>query len=208
MVETVLGILSGFVINTIQALGYFGIFFCMVIESANIPLPSEIIMPFSGYLANQGTFTLWGVALSGALGNMAGSMLSYGLGAYGGRPFLEKYGKYLLISAKDLAWADRWFEKYGDKATFIARMLPMVRTFISLPAGIARMNFLKFSLYSFLGSLPWCFGLAYIGFKFGENWNALRPYFHQFDLVIGLILLAGLGYFIYSHLKNRKEIGK
>lgn len=208
MVVTILGILSSFVINTIEALGYFGIFFCMVIESANIPLPSEIIMPFSGYLANQGTFTLWGVALAGALGNMAGSMLSYGLGAYGGRPFLEKYGKYLLISTKDLAWADRWFEKYGDKATFIARMLPVVRTFISLPAGIARMNFLKFSIYSFLGSLPWCFGLAYVGFKFGENWNALKPYFHQFDLVIGLILVAGLGYFIYSHLKNRKESSK
>lgn len=203
MIESILGALSHFVIKTIEAFGYFGIFFCMVVESANIPLPSEIIMPFSGYLASQGTFTLWGVALAGALGNMVGSMLSYGLGAYGGRPFLEKYGKYLLISAKDLSWADHWFDKYGDKATFIARMLPVVRTFISLPAGIARMNFFKFTLYSFLGSLPWCFGLAYVGLKFGENWEALRGYFHYLDILIILALLLGIAYFVWHHLDLR-----
>jgi len=172
----------------------------MAIESMCIPLPSEIIMPFSGFLVSQDRFTLIGIAIAGSIGSVLGSLIAYGVGIYGGRSFIEKYGKYVLISHHDLNIADRFFNKYGNVAVFFSRMLPVVRTFISLPAGIARMNFSRFILYTFLGSLPWCFGLGYLGIKLGDNWDTLGVYFRKFDVIIGILLLLGIIWFVRRHI--------
>src|SRR5438128_2286774 len=163
MIGRIIEIVSAFIVATISALGYSGIVLLMAIESACIPLPSEIIMPFSGYLVYTGRFNLIAVAVAGAFGCVFGSLAAYWMGMYGGRPFIEKYGRYLLISRHDLDLADRWFARYGPLIVFAARLLPAVRTFIAFPAGIARMNLWRFSVYTFAGSLPWCLGLAYIG---------------------------------------------
>ena len=169
-----------------------GIVLLMAIESACIPLPSEIIMPFSGYLVFTGEMQLWLVALAGAVGCVLGSLLAYWLGAVGGRPLVEKYGRYVLISHHDLDLADRWFQRHGDITIFIGRLLPVVRTFIAFPAGVARMPLWRFNLYTFVGSFIWCWGLAWIGKQLGQNWNTLGVYFHRFDALIGVILLAGV----------------
>ncbi|MFQ5818211.1 MAG: DedA family protein, partial [Terriglobia bacterium] len=182
---------------------YLGIVLLMAIESACIPLPSEIIMPFAGYLVTTGRFQLWWVGVAGAVGCNVGSIVAYAVGSYGGRPWLERYGRYVLISPRDLAWADRWFTRYGEATVFFARLLPVIRTFIALPAGIARMNFWRFNLYTFLGSLPWCLGLAYVGLKFGEQWESIRVYFHKFDTLIGIVLVAGVVWFVWSHWPRR-----
>jgi membrane protein DedA with SNARE-associated domain len=208
MIEKIISILATFIIASISTFGYFGVALMMAIESACIPLPSEIIMPFSGYLVSTGEFTLWGVALAGAVGCVIGSVLAYGVGYYGGRSMAEKYGKYVLVTHHDLDIADNFFKKYGNAAVFFSRMLPVVRTFISLPAGIARMNFWQFVVYTFLGSLPFCYLLAYIGKKLGDNWNTLGVYFHKFDIVIGILILAGVIWFVRRHLniRNTAEI--
>jgi membrane protein DedA with SNARE-associated domain len=204
LIETILTVLSRFVIHTISTFGYVGILLTMAIESACIPLPSEIIMPFSGYLVSTGQFTMLGVTLAGAIGNLVGSVVAYYAGIWGGRPFVERYGPYMLISHKDLDTADRWFAKYGEAAVFFSRMLPVVRTFISLPAGIARMNFPRFVVFTFIGALPWCYLLAYIGLKMGERWDQLRDYFHQFDIVIGFGIAVVVAYFLWSHWPRRQ----
>jgi membrane protein DedA with SNARE-associated domain len=132
-----------------------------------------------------------------------GSIVAYYVGAYGGRPLLAKYGRYILLSQKDLDWADRWFQRYGEATVFFSRLLPVIRTFIALPAGIARMDFWRFNLYTFAGSLPWCLGWAYAGMKMGEHWPRLRFYFEKLDLVIGAVLLVAIYYYVRSHLRNR-----
>lgn len=198
-IEAIISELSRFVIACISKFGYAGILMTMAIESACIPLPSEIIMPFSGYLVSTGEFTMLVVTLAGAVGNVVGSIAAYYAGIFGGRSFVERYGPYFLVSHRDLDTADRWFQKYGEAAVFFSRMLPVVRTFISLPAGIARMNFPRFVVFTFLGALPWCYLLAYVGVKMGERWEDLRQYFHQFDIVIGLALAAVLAFFVWSH---------
>ena len=203
LIESIIAVLSRFIIDMISTFGYTGILVTMAIESACIPLPSEIIMPFSGYLVTTGQFSMLGVTLAGALGNVLGSIIAYYAGVWGGRPFVERYGPYVLVSHKDLDRADRWFARYGEAAVFFSRMLPVVRTFISLPAGIAHMNFPRFILFTFLGALPWCYVLAYVGLKMGEEWQRLRDYFHQFDLVIGLGLAVAVGYFLWSHWPKR-----
>jgi len=175
----------------------------MDIESACIPLPSEIIAPFSGYLVFTGRFNIYLVALAGGVGSTIGSWVIYEIGKFGGRPLVEKYGKYILISHHDLNLADKFFAKYDNLSTFIGRLLPVVRTFISLPAGIARMPRGRFHVYTFLGSWPWCFGLAWLGMKLGEHWRELGKYFHQLDLVIGIALAAGIIWFVWSHWQNR-----
>jgi membrane protein DedA with SNARE-associated domain len=205
MVTKIIEILAHFIIETISASGYLGIVILMGIESACIPLPSEIIMPFSGYLVFRGDFDLIRVGLAGAFGCVVGSVCAYFLGVYGGRPLVERYGKYVLISHRDLDLADRWFERYGDWAIFFSRLLPVVRTFISFPAGVARMNFQRFVIYTFFGSFPWCLGLAYIGMKMGKNWDTLGDYFHQFDAVIGVAIALGVAYYVWHHLKGRKK---
>ena len=204
IIEAIIGELSRFVIACISRFGYVGILFTMAVESACIPLPSEIIMPFSGYLVLSGQFTMLGVTLAGAVGNVVGSIAAYYAGVWGGRPFVERYGPYFLVSHRDLDIADRWFLKYGEAAVFFSRMLPVVRTFISLPAGVARMNFPRFVLFTFLGALPWCYLLAYIGLKMGERWEELRDYFHRFDIVIGVILAIIIGLFVWSHWPKRR----
>jgi membrane protein DedA with SNARE-associated domain len=204
LVEAIITEISRFVVSMISTFGYTGIFLTMAIESACIPLPSEIIMPFAGYLVTTGQFTMLGVTLAGAIGNVAGSIVAYYAGVWGGRPFVERYGPFMLVSRKDIEMADRWFAKYGEAAVFFGRMLPIVRTFISLPAGIAGVNIYRFILFTFLGALPWCYLLAYVGVKMGEHWEQLRDYFRQFDIVIGVGLALAIGYFVWSHWPRRQ----
>ncbi len=205
LIEQIVTELSRFIVAAIARFGYAGILITMAIESACIPLPSEIIMPFSGYLVSTGQFSMWGVTLAGAVGNVIGSVVAYYAGVWGGRPFVERYGLYLLVSRRDLELADRWFAKYGEAAVLISRMLPVVRTFISLPAGIARMHFPRFVIFSFVGAVPWCYMLAYIGLKTGERWDQFREYFHQLDLVIGVLLVMAVAYFLWSHWPRRRQ---
>lgn len=204
MIAEIIAFLAGFVIWGIELFGYTGVALMMAIESACIPLPSEIIMPFSGYLVSTGIFSLWGVSLAGAIGCVIGSVVAYWIGYYGGRPAAEKYGKYVLVTRHDLDIADNFFTKYGSVAVFFSRLLPVVRTFISLPAGIAKMNFPKFVAYTFFGSWPFCYVLAYAGKKLGDNWNTLGIYFHKFDLAIGILIIVGIIWFIRRHLNLRK----
>lgn len=203
MIATILSYLAQFVIAVISTLGYPGVALLMAIESACTPLPSEIILPFSGYLAFQGHFTLLGVATAGAIGCNIGSIGGYYLGMYGGRPLLLRYGRYVLISRREIDLADRWFSRYGEATIFFSRLLPMVRTYISFPAGVAGMDFWKFNLYTFLGSWPWCYGLAYAGYRLGERWPELDVYFREFDFLIGIFILAGIAAYIWLHKKQR-----
>jgi membrane protein DedA with SNARE-associated domain len=206
MIAKIIEILSVFIISVISASGYAGIVLLMAIESACIPLPSEVIMPFSGYLVYTGRFNLFWVATMGALGCNLGSLVAYYVGYHGGRPLVEKYGSYIFLSEKELHWADRFFEKWGDWAVFISRLLPVVRTFIALPAGIAKMNQIRFHIFTFVGSWPWCFMLAWIGMRLGEQWNKdprLKEWFHRFDAVILGIILIGAIWFVWSHWKHR-----
>ena len=207
MIAKIISILSGFIVATISAMGYSGIVLLMAIESACIPLPSEIIMPFSGYLVSRGEMTLWGVSIAGAFGCVVGSLVAYWAGMYGGRPFIERYGRYILLSRHDLDIADRWFAKYGEIIVFVSRLLPAIRTFIAFPAGVARMNLTRFCLYTFAGSLPWCLGLAYVGQKLGEQWDkddTLKTWFHRFDFLIGIVGALAVGWWIWRHIKHSR----
>lgn len=203
MTERILAVVFVFIKAVIAATGYGGIAFLMAIESACIPLPSELIMPFAGYLVFEGKMSLLWAATAGAIGCNLGSLVAYEIGCYGGRPLVERYGRWILLTRRELDWADRFFQRWGDAAVFIARLLPVIRTFIALPAGIARMSRLRFHVYTFLGSWPWCFGLAWLGLKLGANWRQLGKYFHQFDAVIGVLLVLGISYFVWTHWQNR-----
>jgi len=202
MVTRILEALASFVIYVISQMGLPGIVFLMAIESACIPLPSEVIMPFSGYLVFLGKYSLWSVGLAGAVGCVVGSIPAYYLGMYGGRPLIERYGKYILMSRHDLDMADRWFDRHGEATVFFARLLPIIRTFIAFPAGVARMEMKRFIGYTFAGSLPWCLGLAYIGMVLGAKWPILREYFHKFDLLIGAAIVAGIVWYVRRHFRN------
>ena len=203
MTEKILAILFVFIKSIIGATGYAGIAILMGIESACIPLPSELIMPFAGYLVFEGSMNLFWVATAGAIGCNLGSLVAYEVGHYGGRPLVERYGRWILMGRRELDWADRFFARWGHAAVFVARLLPVIRTFIALPAGIARMPRAKFHIYTFLGSWPWCFVLAYAGLKLGANWRSIGKYFHQMDAVIGVLLVAGLVWFVWSHWQHR-----
>jgi len=203
MTEKILAALFLFIKSLIATSGYGGIVILMAIESACIPLPSELIMPFAGYLVHEGGMKLLWVATAGAIGCNVGSLIAYEIGYYGGRPLVERYGRWILMGRRELDWADRFFARWGYLAVFIARMLPVVRTFVALPAGIARMPRLRFHVYTFLGSWPWCFGLAWLGMKLGENWRVIGKYLHKFDAVILVVLVVGLAWFIWSHWQNR-----
>jgi len=203
MTEKILAVLFVFIKALISTTGYAGITLLMAIESACIPLPSELIMPFAGYLVYTGLFKLTLAATAGALGCNLGSLVAYEIGCYGGRPLVERYGRWILMGQRELDWADRFFARWGDWAVFFARLMPVIRTFIALPAGIARMPRVRFHIYTFLGSWPWCFGLAYLGMKLGENWRELGKYFHKFDAVIGVALVAAAAWFVWSHWQNR-----
>jgi membrane protein DedA with SNARE-associated domain len=208
LVARIIEILSGFIIAVISTLGYMGIVLLMAIESACIPLPSEVIMPFSGYLVYAGRFNLWLVALAGALGCVVGSLVAYWVGMYGGRPLIEKYGRFILLSRHDLDLADRWFSRYGEIIVCVSRLLPVIRTFIAFPAGVARMNLKRFVAYTFLGSFPWCLGLAYVGQVLGKEWDkndTLKSWFHRFDFVIGIIGVLFIAWWIWRHIRNSRK---
>jgi membrane protein DedA with SNARE-associated domain len=220
MTEAILGALGQFVQNMFMFFGPMGlgVVFAMAIESACIPLPSEIIMPFAGYLVVTGFFkfggeqaTIFWLGMTGALGCLAGSVAAYVVGKWGGRPFLDKYGKYVLISKHDLDLADRFFNKYGEAAIFTSRLLPVIRTFISLPAGIAKMRFVRFCFYSMLGSIPWCWALTWIGWKVGQHAADLNMYkenlkhslgkwLHVVDAAIVLLIIAAIVWYVMRHL--------
>ncbi|MFM7481530.1 MAG: DedA family protein [Candidatus Methylopumilus sp.] len=202
MLEKLIGLLAVWIMSVISSMGYGGIVLLMAIESACIPLPSEIIMPFAGYLVYKSQMVLWIVAFMGALGCVLGSIPAYYIGKTGGRNLAEKYGRFVLISKKDLKMADDWFKNYGEIIIFIGRLLPAVRTFIALPAGIARMNMTKFIIYTFVGSFIWCWTLAYIGMVFGEQWDTLKFYFHKFHYVIAAGTAIFIAWYIRRHFQN------
>jgi membrane protein DedA with SNARE-associated domain len=206
MTKKIIAALAKMTITVISSTGYLGVVGLMAIESACIPLPSEIIMPFAGYLVYTGRFSLFWVATAGALGCNLGSVIAYEIGYYGGRPLVARYGSRIWISRRDLEMADRFFLKFGSAAVFLGRLLPVVRTFIALPAGVSRMPRLRFHLYTFAGSWPWCFALAWVGMKLGQQWDSdprLKLWLHRLDAVIVVLLAAGLLWFLRSHWKNR-----
>jgi len=186
--------LIDFITSTISGLGYGGIFLLMVAESALIPIPSEVIMPFSGYLVSTGEFNVVYVVLAGSVGNLAGSLIAYYAGSLLGREFILRYGKYVLLRKSHLELTETYFKKYGDRSIFIGRLLPAVRTYISLPAGLARMNMRKFIVYTLIGSIIWNSGLTYIGIKLGRNWETMLEYSDYIDIavVIGVIVVIVL----------------
>ncbi len=197
--------LFDWITNWYTTTGYVGIILAMALESCCIPLPSEIVMPLAGFFVFKGNFTLPGVAIAGAVGCVFGSAVAYAIGAAGGRPLLLKYGKFILISKSDSDRADRWFAHYGAPVAFFSRLLPVVRTYISLPAGIARMNFWKFIVFTLLGSLPWTLLLAYIGYRLGDkiqNASQLTTVFHGLDIVILVVVVALLALYVYRHVQK------
>jgi membrane protein DedA with SNARE-associated domain len=208
MIEKIISQLAGIVIAVISKSGYAGVVLLMGIESACIPLPSEIIMPFAGYLVHTGRFQLLWAATAGALGCNLGSVIAYEIGCYGGRPLVEKYGRYFWLNRHDLDLAERFFDRFGSAAVFIGRLLPVIRTFIALPAGLAKMPRFRFHLYTFLGSWPWCFALAWVGMKLGEQWETdprLKQWLHRLDLLIVIALLGAGIWFVRSHWRNRMQ---
>ncbi len=190
MISLILGAVSNFILLIIEKTGYFGVAVLMTLESAGIPIPSEIVMPFSGYLVSGGRFSIWLVAFFATLGNVIGSLILYFIGCYGGRKFVVKYGRFFLMSENEVNLADEWFKKYGSFTIFFSRLAPIARTYISLPAGMARMNLPKFIFYTFFGSAPWNLALAVIGFVLGKNWETLGTYFHKFDYLTHLKFLS------------------
>jgi membrane protein DedA with SNARE-associated domain len=196
----ILGNLTNFIIQTISNSGYVGIFFLMVAESALIPIPSEVIMPFSGYLVSTGKFNVILVIIAGSIGNLVGALIAYFVGAYLGRGFVLKYGKYVLLRKSHLELAESYFKKYGDRSTFISRLLPAIRTYVSLPAGVAKMNLKKFVVFTLVGSIIWNTALTYIGIKLGEEWNSIRKYSDYFDVVVVIVVIVA----IIAYWKKRK----
>ncbi len=192
------------------AFGYAGVVLAMAIESAAIPLPSELILPFAGWMVSRGLtepvsaapWSYWGAVVAGVLGNTLGSVLSYYVGRLGGRPLLERYGRYVLISAHDLEVADRWFARWGEATVFFSRMLPIVRTFISVPAGVARMPVWRFLAFSVLGAVPWAMVLVWGGMVLGDNWLQVKSALRGLDYVIVAALAAAVGLFIWRHARR------
>lgn len=202
MVELISRI-SEWALEIINSTGYFGIFVLSVLESAAIPIPSEVVIPFSGFLVASGKFSIWGVVIVSTFANLVGSLVLFFIGRSGGRWVLENYGKYIFVHKKDLDIADRWFIKHGNVAVFWGRMLPVVRTFISLPAGVAKMNFGRFAVFTFLGALPWNLLLVLIGLKAGENWNILHDYFRKADIFIVLFIVFLVVWYVWRHIKKK-----
>ena len=208
MIEKILATLATFAIWVISSGGYLGIAALMAIESACIPLPSEIIMPFAGYLVSTGQFNLYLAATAGAIGCNIGSVVAYEVGKHGGRPFVERYGKYLLIGPDEIDKADRFFERFSPAAVLIGRLLPVIRTFIAFPAGVSRMRYVPFHVYTFIGSWPFCFALTWLGMTLGEKWDSdprVRAAFHSADLVIGAALVALIALYIWHRVNGIRK---
>ncbi|HKW77949.1 MAG TPA: DedA family protein [Candidatus Limnocylindria bacterium] len=210
MLEAIDAFVLPFIDSLYARLGYVGVVIAMTIESAAIPVPSELILPFAGWSVSRGViepltsspWSYWGAVVAGVLGNTAGSLLSYAIGALGGRPLVERYGRYVLISPHDLAVADRWFARYGEVTVFFSRMLPIVRTFISVPAGIARMPLWRFTLFSVLGAIPWVMLLVWGGMVLGDHWLDLKSSLKGLDYLVVLAIVAGVGVFVWRHVKR------
>ena len=193
-----------------ERFGYIGVVIAMTIESCAIPLPSELILPFAGWSVSRGLiepltsspWTYWGAVLAGVLGNTLGSLASYAIGAYGGRPLVERYGKYVLISAHDLELAERYFARFGEVTVFFSRMLPIVRTFISVPAGIARMPLWRFTLFSIIGTVPWVMLLVWGGIQLGDHWLELKQSLKGLDYLVAAAILAAVGFFVWRHVRH------
>lgn len=177
----------------------------MAAESCGIPAPSEVIMPFAGFLVWKGEMSFWIVVFLGTVGNLVGSLIAYYIGKIGGRPLIERFGKYIYMKQHDLDMADRWFAVHGNATVFVGRLLPVVRTYISFPAGIAKMNVAHFSLYTTLGALPWSILFTWLGFKAGEHWESIRARLHNFDVTIAVLLAIAIIWFIVSHIKRKRR---
>jgi membrane protein DedA with SNARE-associated domain len=208
MLDQVISALVSWIVEVISAAGYLGVVALMAIESACIPLPSEVIMPFAGYLVSTGQFSLVGAATMGALGCNVGSTVAYFVALKGGRLAFERWGGYVLVSPAELSRSEHFFARYGAVTVFIGRLLPVVRTFIAFPAGLARMPMLKFQIYTFLGSWSWCFGLAYVGYRLGARWNSdptFRELFHQFDALVVAVLVVGFAWLVWARWRERSR---
>lgn len=206
MSEKILALVFQFVTHVISAGGYAGIVALITLNSGGIPIPSEIILPFSGYLVYTGRFNLLLVALAGAVGCNIGSAIAYWIGARGGRPLVERYGNWILMSRHDLDRMTWFFTKYGSIAILVGRMMPVVQTFVAFPAGIARMPRLRFHLYTTIGSLIWYFCLAWAGLKLGQKWHTdprFEAAFHRFHLAVEILLLLAIVWFLWTHWRNR-----
>lgn len=202
--------LGNWITNSISTWGYFAVFFLMTLESALIPIPSEVTMPFAGFLAGIGKLSFWPLVLIGGLANLTGSLISYALGYWGQEKFIrhlvKKYGRYLLISYDEIETAERWFRQRGELIAFGSRLLPVVRTFISLPAGFSQMNVFKFSIYTFLGAFLWSMVLAYLGVILGDNWNILEVYFRKFDILIIIGGMSLVAFYIWYKMRKIKNV--
>jgi membrane protein DedA with SNARE-associated domain len=199
-------ILVNFIVEFIDKTGYSSVFVLMTLESMVAPVPSEAVMPFAGFLVNSGRFTFTGVIFFSTLGSIVGSMISYIIGYWGGRPIVERYGKYLLLDKKDLDLTERFFQKRGDITIFISRFIPIVRHLISIPAGIGKMNLVKFAIYTILGAGLWNAFLTYLGYQLKNNWTVVMKYSHVVDKVVLIILVLFVAYYIYKFYTNHKEV--
>lgn len=205
MFGEIISFLVNIVTQVITFTSYGGVFFLMLLESCGLPIPSEVIMPFTGFLVAGGGMNFWLAVLAGTFGNLFGSLLAYYIGFKGGRPLIEKYGKYMLLSKHDLDSADKWFSGHGDSTVFIGRLMPIIRTYISFPAGIAKMNIKKFCFYTFIGALPWAALFAWLGMKLHNHWQVIHEKFNSFTLFFGILIIVLIILYIWRHLKNLKK---
>lgn len=199
--------LTNLILESINQWGFPAIFILMTLSSMCIPIPSEVVLLFSGYLAYQGQMNVTAVITVSAFGNLLGSVVAYYIGLKGGRPLFLKYGKYVFVRERELDWAERWFEKYGHETVFFGRMVPMVRAFVSVPAGVAEMNFVKFNIYTILGVLPWSIGLTWSGYALGSRWHDITKYFSLSSIVVLVVLVAVVAGFLIWHLRRGDRIG-
>jgi membrane protein DedA with SNARE-associated domain len=205
VLSQIFGFIGSFALSTIAQLGYVGIFFLMMLESMVVPVPSEFVMPFAGFLIIEGSFNFILVIVASTLGSITGSLLFYYVGKTGGHTLVEKYGKYVLVDTQDIVKTEEWFKKRGELTIFLARLVPVVRHLISLVAGIGKMDVKKFAVYTILGAGLWNGILTYLGFILGQHWDEVSQYTESLDLVIIILLIAGCLYFVYRHLKRRKK---
>jgi membrane protein DedA with SNARE-associated domain len=205
ILSEILAAIGGFALSTISLLGYAGIFFLMMLESMVVPVPSEFVMPFAGFLVSQGNFNFILVIVASSLGSITGSIIFYYIGKTGGHTLVEKYGKYVLVDTEDIKKTEKWFNKRGELTIFIARLIPVVRHLISLIAGIGKMNVKKFTLYTILGATLWNGILTYLGFILGQHWNEVSQYVEELDIIIVILLIVGCLYFAYRHITRKKK---
>ncbi len=205
ILSEILAAIGGFALSTISLLGYAGIFFLMMLESMVVPVPSELVMPFAGFLVAQGNLNFILVIVSSSLGSITGSLIFYYIGKTGGHTLVEKYGKYVLVDTEDIKKTEAWFNKRGELTIFIARLIPVVRHLISLVAGVGKMNVRKFTLYTILGATLWNGILTYLGFILGQHWNEVSQYVEELDIIIVIVLIVGCLYFAYRHITRKKK---